>query len=85
MTIHNLEDYMDNLKKYSVPFLLRDRESYSNKIAIVMAATEYQAALIVGGTYISRDEFGNSLFDQHPVREAIVDHKNIAEIIDMVR
>lgn len=76
---------MESSKKYSVPFLLRDGDSYSNKIAIVSAMTEYQAALIVGGSYVDKDDFGNSVFYSHPTREAIVDHKNIAEIIDMVR
>jgi len=75
---------MDSLKKYSVPFLLRDGDSYSNKIAIVSAMTEYQATLIVGGTYVSRDECGNSVFSQRPKREAIVDYKNVVEIIDMM-
>lgn len=69
------------LNKYYVPFILKDNGTYTKKIAIVKAATAYQAMLIVCGTYVERED-SVSVFCNRPKREAFVDVNEILEIVD---
>jgi hypothetical protein len=70
------------LTKYYVPFTLKDNGKYEKKIAIVFAVTAYQAMLIVCGTYVERDENGDSVFSLKQKREAFVNVDEIMEIVD---
>jgi lipoate synthase len=67
------------LKKYQVPFVLRDNVTVERKIAVVRAETKYQASLIVLGNYVATDSEGVS----HGESLATVDYDNIVEIVEI--
>jgi hypothetical protein len=70
------------MKKFWVPYHVVDHGVCSDMVAMVDAETKYQAMLIVTGSYVEHDDYGNSVFSPQPVIAAYVDYEGIREFVD---